>query len=588
MLRRLFRHYRSDRRRVFLLVAFGLATAAAEAGALIAVAPMLQAAAEGTDDYTGDLWFFEVDFSLVTLAWIAAGLVLWSFVLTIVSVAASSRAVSEHQRRRRVEVVADFLDADWETQSQTQNGRLVAFAQDFVNQSAAGLRDVATLVRSSTGLLVFLGGAMAVSWLATLAIAVTTSLVWLAQRPVRRRAASLTHRYGELNVEMSEEISDLESAARELRVAGVGVESAKRLRQVADEQRRVRVRADVASAVSAPMLRAVGTLVIVGLIGYASSTRSMEVAALGVVVVLLYRSLGYGQTAASAHSKLNVLLPLLEQLESERQRHAERRVQPSGATLDSGEELRADDVAYRYPGAASPAVRDVSFAARRGETIGIVGPSGAGKSTLADLLVGLREPTSGSMRLDGVELRELSVESRARRVTLLPQHVAVLAASIADNVDFHRGVGIDRIGAALAAVGLSDTVNAMPLGSDTVIGSGARALSGGQAQRVGIARALVADTDFVVLDEPTSALDANSENLIVEVIERLREHAGVIVIAHRLSTLRHCGRVIVVEDGRVTGDGSLAELRTTNAFVRDALHHGSLDWTHDVDEFGAV
>ena len=216
---------------------------------------------------------------------------------------------------------------------------------------------------------------------------------------------------------------------------------------------------------------------------------------------------------------------------------------------------------------------------KRGEVVGIVGPSGAGKSTIADLLVGLRTPTSGIVQVDDHDLAEISSSSKARMIALVSQSVPILPGTVAENVKFFRHVNDEAVVAALVQVGLASLVDEMPQGIETVIGTGARAVSGGQAQRIGIARALAGGTELIVLDEPTSALDPESAETIADLVGALKNRAGIIIIAHRLSTLRTCDRVLVLEGGEITGNDSLSSLRKSNSYVRRAFELGSLDWS---------
>ena len=487
-----------------VLAVVGLVTAAAEAGALVASAP-LQAVAEGRADYVGGLLGVEVRLTLSELAGIAAILVTVAFGLTSLSAAVGSRVISTHQLRRRLEIVDGYLQADWETQSQVRDGRLVAYTLDFVNQSAAGLRDVAALVRAGAGLLVFVSGAVVVSWKATLVITVATGALAAAQRPLRRAAARLSGRYSHQNVTLAEELSTLASAAKELRAAGVGAVAAEPLRQIAHEQRDVRRRADFVAALPAPILRTAGLLLIVGLVAYESKSSIIEVATLGVVVVLLYRALNYGQSLIATHTKLTCCYRFSTNSTpntATTSRTSHCRVPPS-STHATPWLWRTSRIPTRR--AEESALTQVSLSVRRGEIIGVVGPSGAGKSTLADLLVGVRTPTTGRAVLDDVDIADVTDSARAALIAFVPQNVTMLPGSIAHNVDFFRNLDARAIDDALMCVGTSQSVDQMPAGELTHIGSGSRSLSGGQAQRIGLARALAGRPCFLCLDEPTSA-----------------------------------------------------------------------------------
>jgi ABC-type multidrug transport system fused ATPase/permease subunit len=204
--------------------------------------------------------------------------------------------------------------------------------------------------------------------------------------------------------------------------------------------------------------------------------------------------------------------------------------------------------------------------------VGIVGPSGAGKSTLIQLLLRLREPTEGVMTVDARDARRLSLDDWYRHVAFVPQEPHLFAGTVADNVAFFRPeVDAADIQRAAKLAHLHDDVMSWPRGYDTMVGERGGQLSGGQRQRLCIARALVESPDMMVLDEPTSALDVRSESLIRETIADLAPSTTVFVIAHRLSTLAVCDRIMVILDGVLEGFDEPEQLEASNPFYREAL-----------------
>jgi ABC-type multidrug transport system fused ATPase/permease subunit len=235
-----------------------------------------------------------------------------------------------------------------------------------------------------------------------------------------------------------------------------------------------------------------------------------------------------------------------------------------------------DGVSFEYV-AETPVLRDVSFQIPHGDIVGIVGPSGAGKSTLVQLVLRLREPTTGRVLADGRDVRELSLESWYERVSFVPQDPALFAGSIADNIRFYRD-GVDQADIERAAklANLHDEVMSWSGGYDTPVGERGGQLSGGQRQRLCIARALVGEPDMLVFDEPTSALDVKSEALIRDTIAGLAPRTTVLVIAHRLSTLSICDRIMVVLAGELQGFDAPDRLEAENPFYREALQLSGL------------
>ena len=216
---------------------------------------------------------------------------------------------------------------------------------------------------------------------------------------------------------------------------------------------------------------------------------------------------------------------------------------------------------YRYPGADRAAVDGITLDLRPGETVALVGPSGSGKTTLTSLILRTLAPAAGEIRLDDVAVAERSADWVRRHVALVPQDPYLFHGTIADNLRVARpeATEADLIEACRAA-NLLDTVERMPARFDTVVGERGAALSGGQVQRLAIARAILKDAPIVVLDEPTSQIDVETENVIQEALGRLARDRAVLLIAHRLSTIERADRIVVMSHGRVVESGTHVEL----------------------------
>ena len=221
-----------------------------------------------------------------------------------------------------------------------------------------------------------------------------------------------------------------------------------------------------------------------------------------------------------------------------------------------------EKVAFRYPSRPDVQVlHDLGFAVEPGQRVALVGPSGAGKSTVFSLLLVLNQPESGSVRFDGRDAAELDLRTLRSQLAIVPQEVLLFGGSIRENIEYGRpGATLEEIQAAAKQANAHDFIAALPEGYDTLVGPRGTKLSGGQRQRLAIARAILADPKILLLDEATSALDAESERLVNEALERLMIGRTSLVIAHRLSTVRHADRILVVNHGQVVESGTHDEL----------------------------
>jgi ABC-type multidrug transport system fused ATPase/permease subunit len=224
--------------------------------------------------------------------------------------------------------------------------------------------------------------------------------------------------------------------------------------------------------------------------------------------------------------------------------------------------LAIEGVSFRYPGAAAPALHDVSFDVDHGTSVGIIGSSGAGKSTLVDVILGLLTPTQGRITVDGFDIQG---DLRAWRQGLgyVPQSIYLCDDTIRRNVAFglpDARIDDAAVERAIRAAQLDAFVAELPQGLDTVVGERGVRLSGGQRQRIGIARALYRDPAVLVLDEATSALDDSTEREVMRAVNALHGVKTLLIVAHRLTTVERCDVIHRLDRGRIIGTGSLAEV----------------------------
>jgi ATP-binding cassette subfamily B protein len=225
-------------------------------------------------------------------------------------------------------------------------------------------------------------------------------------------------------------------------------------------------------------------------------------------------------------------------------------------------EIRLEAVRFAYPARPTPpALEGLDLRIAPGEKVALVGPSGAGKTTLFQLLLRFHDPDSGSIRIDGVDIRQLDPIALRRAFALVPQEPVIFASSVLENVRYARPeASAKEVHAACEAAHALEFVERLPQGLDTPLGERGVRLSGGQRQRLAIARAILAQRPILLLDEATSNLDAESERLVQLAMSSLMQDHTTLIIAHRLATVQNVDRIVVLEKGRLVEEGSHAAL----------------------------
>lgn len=241
-------------------------------------------------------------------------------------------------------------------------------------------------------------------------------------------------------------------------------------------------------------------------------------------------------------------------------------VVPVAARIELQNAVQVEDVVFRYEDQVEPAVAGVTLSIPVGQAVGLVGPSGSGKSTLIDILLGLQPPAAGRVTVDGVDVASV-LPAWQQSLGLVPQDVYLLDSTLRENIAFgERPEAIDdaRLAEAVTAAQLDDVVAGLPEGLGTRVGERGVRLSGGQRQRIGIARALYGQPALMLLDEATSALDNDTERRISETIKSLHGKVTIVLVAHRLSTVRHCDVIVFLREGKVAATGTFEELAASD------------------------
>ncbi len=540
----------------------------AESGVLVLMTLVAESLIRGAD--TVEVLGRRVD-STGAIA-VALVLILVRVVLTLVTAETAAVFSAEVMGRAQRSLLDSYLSTSHAVRSLRPPGDLQAvmisngrFTGDLANAFAQ-------VAASICGLLAFGVTSLVINPIAFVAIAAVGGLLVVVLRPLRRRSRAAARSFEQTNRGLGHEVAQIEGLHREVRV--FRVESAVRDRvgaDIASGGRRFRTVRFLGQAVPQVFQSVLMAAAVLGLLTMLRTVESgSELATAGAVVLLLVRSMSSAQQLVTANQRVielgsyaRGLSELIEQFRTDEV--------SSGAEVPARlvpVELRS--VGFGYD-AQHPVFDGLDLRFEPGEVVGVVGPSGAGKSTLVELLLHLREPTSGSVTYGGVPVGSIDPAHFAARIAIVPQNAVLIDGTVAENVAFFRDLPDSRVREALALADLEREVEELPDGIRTRLGSDERALSGGQRQRLTIARALAGRPEVLVLDEPTSALDARSESVIAATIGEGRENRVTLVVAHRHSTLRSCTRILVVDSGRIVADGTPDEVAAASAFFRSML-----------------
>jgi ATP-binding cassette, subfamily B, bacterial MsbA len=445
-------------------------------------------------------------------------------------------------------------------------GRLISTAINDVERTRIALSEyLADLFQKSFTFLVFVAVLLLVNWKMALASAVLLPLVILPLnkfgRKIRRSVERSQTRLGDLSQILQETVS----GNRVVKAFGMENFEIGRFHEAARKLLRENMRWVRAAMITSPLMDLLGGIIIPLLLLFARDQIRHGIMTPGQFFTFLYalfnayiplKRMGYVyQMFQAAQGATTQVFAYLDREEEELE-------QPGATALPAfGNEIEYDNVDFSYENGSAVVLRDISFAARKGEVIALVGSSGAGKTTLVNLLPRFYDPDHGQIRIDRTNIRNVSIRSVREQIAIVTQENILFHDTVWNNITYGlSGVTKERV-IAVARVALAhDFIMELPQGYETVIGERGTRLSGGQRQRIAIARALLKDSPILILDEATSELDAESERIVQRALANLMVGRTTFVIAHRLATIRRADKILVLEEGQIRESGTHAEL----------------------------
>jgi ATP-binding cassette, subfamily B, bacterial MsbA len=467
-------------------------------------------------------------------------------------------------RDLQVAMFGKLMRVDFARHAREEPGKLVSrFTNDINVVSDALVRGAQAVIRDALTLIGAIASMFWLDWTLTLVVLGVFALAGPALAAIAKRARAQTDAAQAQMGDLSALLSESFGAARFVKTYALEDHETGRAQAAFETRRKLARKLAYNRAAPIPLLEILGGLALAAILAIAALRIGAEQMTLGDLIGMM-GAVGVAAPSARALGQFNTLINecaaalnrIFGLLDEPNTINDKPDATPLAVTQGH---ISFENVAFSY--GADPAIDGVSFEAKRGDTIALVGPSGAGKSTIFNLLPRLYDVTGGAVRIDGQDVREVTLESLRASIALVSQEAALFNDTIRANIALGRkGATHAEIEEAARAAAAHDFISALPQGYSTIVGDRGGKLSGGERQRIALARAFLRDAPILLLDEATSALDAESEAQVQEALKRLSAGRTVLVIAHRLATVRDADRILALENGRIVESGRHDEL----------------------------
>ncbi len=565
-----FRHHLPSGR---LLLLFGLMlfTGLSEGVGLVLLVPLLQSLQQGSQSNTiltriAD-WAAEVGVTLTTewLLGVLFALIVIRAVALYLKERVSLRLQYNFVDQLRHKVYTALLAMEWRWFAQQRRSDHANTLLTDINRLGIGFNFALLLLASLVTMLAYIIVALQLSWPVTLLALVSGGLLLLLLTGQRRRALKLGEGLSSANQQMQETVQESLAGIKLVKILGQEVRFVTTFSSAVTRLRQQQLTFQLDTSLSRALFQVGGAVLLISYLLAGLHIWQLDVAQLLTLVLIFSRMIPLFMTAQQQLHHCLHAIPAATNLLTQLDYYAQVAEPTTGEGLPLTREICFEQVGLRYPGKEQPALSEVAVTIPVQTTTAVIGASGAGKSTFADLLMGLLEPDSGTIKVDGTPLSGGQRIAWRRSVAYVPQDVFLFHDSIRANLLWAKPNASElELNQALDCAA-ADFVTLLPQGLDTLVGDGGILLSGGERQRLALARALLQRPALLILDEATSALDRDNEQRIRQSLERLHGDLTVVVIGHRLPTLEHADQVLQFDQGRVVAQGSWHQVRKWQA-----------------------
>ncbi|AGF78985.1 ABC-type multidrug transport system, ATPase and permease component [Desulfocapsa sulfexigens DSM 10523] len=579
-----FSYFRKETgNKIYLFIFFSIFAAGLDGLGISALVPLISL------DFTGEMggdvvsklvyWFFSftgiepsVKAVLVFILVIFFVKLLFSFSQQVIS-SYITTWLSEHLKRKSAIAYSNMTYSYYTT---TKIGFLNNLLTTEIVTVVACFKKLSQVVVLACNLLAYLAFSFMVNWQLTVAVLLLGLVLNITYKKIRISVAKISYRITKVNASTQNILIEFISNYKYLKATSTSNIYLKHLFPVLNNSRMLNFRNNVYDSFTLTTFDFFRVVVLVAALAFMVEVKGAKITELIVPLALIARSFGMIlglQSVWQAFVSKSGSIVVLE--EAERKLKLNSEISKNDEIQTFNHAIQMTNVSYSFD--TNSVLNDVNLTIKKGMCIGLAGPSGSGKTTMVDILVGLLEPTKGKVEIDGKDYSTLNKESLRSHFGYVTQDPVIFNDSIANNISFWDTVQStgSKLENALESAGCTEFVSEFPEKEQAMVGDKGVKLSGGQRQRISIAREIYSDSDIIVFDEATAALDSESERIIQDSIEKLRGNKTMLIIAHRLSTLKICDMIHVINNGSIVEEGTWDELlHSENVFAEMCRKQG--------------
>ena len=554
--------WRNDRRMFLTILGWNIGISLLGGIGIVMLIPLLNMLQIGDIRLPG--WFNALDYPLR----VAILLIAYLLLVTIKALLSRSLSIRESEfiedtgLRLRGKLYAAVSEASWESIAAGRDADVISLFTSQCAQVSYGISGVIHLIASLVSAAIQLCIALMMSPPVTILVCALGLCMLLIFRPLRKKSRAYGDEMIRIGRAFYSELNNQLSSIKEVRAYGVEREHAQLFEKISTEFKTAQMRYVRQSSVPSLVYSIAAALLIAGIYLVCTLGLRVETDRLVVLVYVFARLWPVFSGLQGRIQGVDSCIPAYEKLmDAVADLRAQDDREPENVDFSDWRSARFDRVSFAYRNSEEETLRDVSLYLRRGEILALLGRNGAGKTTAVNLLLGFLLPTAGTIYVDDRALTAANLRAWRRQAGYVPQDPLILNASVRENLQrFHPNAAEQDLIDALKSAMAWDFVSHLPEGMDTALGDRGIRLSGGERQRIVLARVLLGKPSLIILDEATSALDYESEAMFHQIIRRLRAQTAVVLIAHRLSTVRMADRAIVLEDGKIAEQGTVEAL----------------------------